>query len=86
MYFGLQAGQPQFYEEPMQACVAIPSVPVGKIKAFGPFGEQYEVIQPLRASSSGYWWVEIELVKTGEKADYHLSHINEGQDGILFTQ
>jgi len=66
----------------MQAAIALPVIPVGKIKSFGPIGEQYEVLRPLRASQDGDWWVEIQLVRTGEKAEYPLSHINQDPDGV----
>jgi len=66
----------------MRAVLAPPAVPVGTIKSFGAIGEQYEVIRPLRTSQDGDWWVEIQLVKTGEKAEYPLSHILDDPDGV----
>jgi Family of unknown function (DUF5397) len=66
----------------VQTVISPPAVPIGRIKSFGPIGEQYEVIRPLRASEDGDWWVEIELVKTGERAEYQLSHIYADPDGI----
>jgi len=31
----------------MQEVLALPSVPVGKIKSFGPFGPKYEVVAKM---------------------------------------
>ena len=59
----------------MHAVVAPPTVPVGKIKSFGPFGPKYEVGQVLRQLEDGDWLVEITMVETGEKAEYRLSHL-----------
>lgn len=64
----------------MQAVIAPPSVPVGSIKSFGDLGEQYEVIRPLRMADDGDWWIEIQMVKTGEKAEYRLAHIHDDPD------
>jgi hypothetical protein len=66
----------------MHAILSAPAVPIGRIKSFGPMGEQYEVVRPLRALSDGDWWIEIQLVKTGEKAEYPLSHIYSDPDGL----
>jgi hypothetical protein len=55
--------------------VITPPVPVGKIKTFGPFGEEYEVVRPIRAIEDGDWLVEIKMIKTGEPAEYRLTHI-----------
>lgn len=61
----------------MHAVVAPPTVPVGKIKSFGPFGPKYEVGQVLRQLEDGDWLVEITMVETGEKAEYRLSHLSD---------
>jgi len=66
----------------MQTVLSAPAVPIGRIKSFGNLGEQYEVIGPLRAMPSGDWWIEIQVVKTGENAEYPLSHIYRDPDGI----
>ena len=58
--------------------VAIPpSVPVGKIKSFGPFGPKYEVGQVLRRKDDGDWVVEVTLVDSGERAEYRLTRLLE---------
>lgn len=59
----------------MNAVIAPPHVPVGKIKSFGPLGPKYEVGQPLRQLKNGDWEVEVTLVETGEKAVYSLMHL-----------
>lgn len=61
----------------MHAVVAPPTVPVGKIKSFGPFGPKYEVGPALRQLDDGDWLVEITMVETGEKAEYRLSHLSD---------
>ena len=52
-----------------------PPLPVGKIKSFGPVGEQYEVLRALRQLADGDWMVEIRLVATGERAEYRLQRV-----------
>lgn len=59
----------------MQPVLTPPQVPVGTIKSFGLIGEQYEVVKPLRPLEDGDWMYEIKLVKTGESAEYRLTHI-----------
>jgi hypothetical protein len=59
----------------MQAVISPPSIPVGKIKSFGPFGPKYEVGQTLRKSEDGDWMVEVKMVETGETAEYRLSRL-----------
>lgn len=59
----------------MEVDIVHPQVPVGAIKSFGIIGEQYEVIKPLHQLADGDWLVEIMLIKTGETAEYCLSHI-----------
>ena len=61
----------------MQAVIAPPSVPVGKIKSFGPFGPKYEVGHVLRQLDDGDWMVEITMIETGEKAEYRLTHLSD---------
>lgn len=61
----------------MQTVVAPPSIPVGKIKSFGPFGPKYEVGSALRHLNDGDWMIEITLVETGEKTEYRLSRLTE---------
>jgi hypothetical protein len=60
----------------MHAIVAPPPIPVGKIKSFGPFGPKYEVGQALRRLDDG-GMVEVTMVKTGEKAEYRLTHLSD---------
>ena len=59
----------------MQADLIPVQVPVGTIKSFGLIGEQYEVVKPLRRLEDGDWMYEIKLVKTGESAEYRMTHI-----------
>ena len=61
----------------MHAVVAPPTVPVGKIKSFGPFGPKYEVGPALRQLDDGDWLVEITMVETSEKAEYRLSRLSD---------
>lgn len=61
----------------MQTVMAPPTVPVGKIKSFGPFGPKYEVGRPLRHLENDDWMVEITMVETGEKTEYRLSHLSD---------
>ena len=61
----------------MQAVTAPPSVPVGEIKSFGPFGPKYEVGRALHQLDDGDWMVEITLVESGEKAEYRLTHLSD---------
>lgn len=61
----------------MEAAIAPPTVPVGKVKSFGPFGPKYEVGQPVRQLADGDWMIEVTLVETGEKAEYRLSHLSD---------
>ncbi len=61
----------------MQTLITPPTVPVGKIKSFGPFGPKYEVGQPIRQLDDGDWLIEVTLVETGEKAEYHLTHLTD---------
>ncbi|MBQ0942619.1 DUF5397 family protein [Ideonella sp. 4Y16] len=58
------------------SAVAVPqTVPVGKIKCFGPFGPKYEVGPALRQLDDGDWIVEITLVDSGEKTEYRLTRL-----------
>ena len=66
----------------MAGMMTPPQVPVGRIKSFGAFGEQYEVGQPLRELSDGDWMVEVTLVTTGEKAEIRLTHINDDPEAV----
>lgn len=64
----------------MQAAIAPPPIPVGKIKSFGPFGPKYEVGQAIRQLNDGDWMVEVIMVETGEKAEYRLTHLTDDPD------
>jgi hypothetical protein len=59
----------------MQEVIVPPSIPVGKIKSFGPFGPKYEVGHALRQSDDGDWLVEINMIETGETAEYRLTRL-----------
>jgi hypothetical protein len=59
----------------MPELIALPPIPVGKIKTFGDVGEKYEVGRALRQIDDGDWLVEIKLVATGEIVEYRLTHI-----------
>lgn len=61
----------------MQVAIAPPSIPVGTIKSFGPFGPKYEVGQALHPLADGDWVVEVTLVETGEKAEYRLTRLSD---------
>ncbi|OWT55145.1 DUF5397 domain-containing protein [Candidimonas nitroreducens] len=60
----------------MQATIAPPVVPIGKIKSFGPFGPKYEIGRPLRQLDDGDWMIEVTLVESGEKTEYRLSRLS----------
>ncbi|HUY80470.1 MAG TPA: DUF5397 domain-containing protein [Acidobacteriaceae bacterium] len=64
----------------MHTVVAPPSVPIGKVKSFGPFGPKYQVGQALRQLDDGDWMVEITMVETGEKAEYRLTHLSDDHE------
>ena len=59
----------------MLVAIAPPSIPVGKIKSFGPFGPKYQVGQALHTLEDGDWMIEVTIVDTGEKAEYRLTHL-----------
>jgi hypothetical protein len=59
----------------MPEVIAPPHIPTGKIKTFGAIGEEYEVGQALRQLDDGDWLVEIKMIKTGDTAEYRLTHI-----------
>jgi hypothetical protein len=61
----------------MQAAIAAPIVPVGKIKSFGPVGPKYEVGKLLCQLADGDWMVAITMLETGEQAEYRLTHLND---------
>lgn len=61
----------------MQAPMAQPSVPVGAIKSFGPFGPKYEVGHALRQLDDGDWMVEVTMIESGEKAEYRLTRLSD---------
>ena len=52
-------------------------IPEGKIKTFGPFGEEYQVGRAIRQTEDGDWLVEVKMIKTGEAAEYRLKHIQD---------
>jgi len=61
----------------VQPALAVPNIPVGEIKTFGPYGPKYEVVRLLQPINPSDWIVEILLVETGEYAEYPLSDIIE---------
>ena len=61
----------------MQNDIALPVLPVGKIKSFGHFGPKYEVGRALRQLDDGDWMIEVTLVETGEKTEYRLTHLTD---------
>lgn len=65
----------------MQEAIAQPpTIPVGKIKSFGPFGPKYEVGQALHPLDNGDWMIEVTMVETGEKAEYSLTRLSNDPD------
>ena len=64
----------------MSVVATPPSVPVGEIKRFGPFGPKYEVGRALHQLDDGDWMVEITLVESGEKAEYRLTHLSDNPE------
>jgi nitrogen fixation protein FixH len=66
----------------MQAAIARPAVPVGKIKSFGPFGPKYEVGQAIHRLADGDWMIEVTMVETGEKAEYRLTHMTDDPEAL----
>jgi len=63
----------------MQEVLSLLSIPVGKIKSFGPFGPKCEVGQALRRSEGGDWMVEVKMVESGETAEYRLTRLLDDQ-------
>ena len=61
----------------MQTASALPNIPTGKIKSFGPFGPKYEVGQAIRQLDNGDWMVEVTMIETGEKAEYRLTRLSD---------
>ena len=61
----------------MHAVIAPPTVPVGKIKSFGPLGPKYEVGPPLRQLDDGDWMIGITIVETGETAEYRWTRLSK---------
>lgn len=61
----------------MHAVDVPPSVPVGKIKSFGPFGPKYEVGKALRELPNGDWMIEVTMIETGERAEYPMTNMQD---------
>lgn len=61
----------------MHAIIAPPTVPVGQIKSFGPFGPKYEVGHALRQLNDGDWMIEVTMIDSGEKAEYRWTHLTD---------
>ena len=68
--------------EATMSAIALPYVPVGKIKSFGSVGPKYEVGQLLRTLPDGDWMVAITLVDSGEKTEYRLAHLINDPDAL----
>ena len=62
--------------------LSAPTVPIGKIKSFGVFGPKYEIGQLVRRLDEGDWLVSIELVETGEEAEYRFTHILDVPEAV----
>jgi hypothetical protein len=62
--------------------MALPYVPVGKIKSFGPLGPKYEIGQLLRQLPDGDWMVGITLVESGEPTEYRLARLIHDPDAL----
>lgn len=69
-------------ERTMQAVLAPPPIPIGRIKSFGSFGPKYEVGAPLRQLGDGDWMIEITMVETGEKTEYRRSRLIDDPDAV----
>ncbi len=63
----------------MNAVIAPPYVPVGRIKSFGAFGPKYVVGHPVR-ESGGDWLIEITMVETGEVILYRYARMLDDPD------
>lgn len=61
----------------MQAAIAPPLIPVGKIKSFGPFGPKYKIGHILRQLDDGDWMIEITMIETGEKTEYRWTRLSD---------
>ena len=61
----------------MEAIIAPPPLPVGKIQSFGPCGPQYEVGPALRPLENGDRMIEITMVVSGEKAEYCMTRMHD---------
>lgn len=61
----------------MQTISTTPTVPVGTIKSFGPFGPKYQVGRALRQLDDGDWMIEVTMVETGETAEYRWTRLSD---------
>lgn len=59
-----------------------PTVPIGRIKRFGPVGPQYEICRVLRPVDGGYWLLAIKLVDSGEITEYRYSHMVDDPEAL----
>ena len=57
------------YAHPMQPTFPSPQM-IGHFRTFGPLGPAYRVLEPIRKTESEDWLLRIEVVETGEKAEY----------------
>ena len=59
-----------------------PTIPVGKIKTFGPLGPKYEVGRARRQLPDGDWMIEVILIESGETTEYRLTHLLDDPEAI----
>jgi hypothetical protein len=64
----------------MEVCAAPPSVPLGRIKSFGPLGPKYQVGPVLRPLDDGDWLIEVTMVESGEAVEYRWTHLLDDPD------
>lgn len=60
--------------------IALPPVPVGKIKSFSHSGPKYEVGQALRQLDDGDGMVDVTMVESGEYVEYRPSGLADDPD------
>lgn len=48
---------------------------LGTYRQFGAVGPAYQVLQPVRQLDDGDWIVSIQVMETGEKAEYRYTAV-----------
>lgn len=43
---------------------------IGQFRTFGQFGPAYRVIKPILHTSTGEWFLKIQVMETGEETEY----------------